>query len=250
MHALATKDYEHGLIIAADDDLTMAVMVETLAKSAGFRAKVYNDGHYVLEALEHFHPSLIVLDVRMREMDGFEVCKKIRKQQGLDKFSMPILLITVNDNLSSLEQAQAVGATDIMPKPLNWNLFKGLMKCMAVHHSDANRIIGDSISSIRETIILEQNNLQIAHAGLNLCLNQRSPGSELRHKNIIDLVVEEDHHKLLSEIDALSAMDSEPRHFDITMQRDDKSEYQSRMVLFGGIEELPGMVVAIGMPID
>ena len=163
---------------------------------------------------------------------------------------MPILLITVNDNLSSLEQAQAVGATDIMPKPLNWHLFKGLMKCMAVHHSDANRIIGDSISSIRETIIVEKNNLQIAHAGLNLCLNQRSPGSALRQKNIIDLVVEQDHHKLLSEIDALMARDSEPRHFDITMQRNDKSEYQSRMVLFGGVEELPGMFVAIGMPID
>ena len=238
------------LIIAADDDLTMAVMVEALAKSAGFTAKVYGDGKYVLEALEQFNAALVVLDVKMPDMDGFEVCQKIRANKKDEILSLPVLIITGSDDLQSLQAAHAAGANDIMPKPINWNLFKGLVTWMADHYSDCNSLMADSNLSGREIIILDASDLQIVHANLNSCLNMGLPGSELREKNIIDIIAEEDHDKLLLNLEETSSMLDAPYQLEVNMVRSDKSKYPARIMFFSAMDEFPGMIVGIAVPLN
>ena len=106
------------LILVAEDDPVTLVMASEVLETAGFSVAQATDGRLAIAEFERLRPALIVLDVLMPEMDGFEVCAAIR---GLpDAEFVPILIATGLDNVDSIERAYQVGATDFVVKPINW----------------------------------------------------------------------------------------------------------------------------------
>jgi len=105
------------LLVVDDDELNREIYRRNL-ESAGYEVTVAASGEAALQRLEEAIPDLIILDVHMPGMDGFEVCRRIRSQSELA--DVPILFVTAkyHDDVS-MAQGLALGANDYLAKPFN-----------------------------------------------------------------------------------------------------------------------------------
>jgi len=105
------------LLVVDDDELNREIYRRNL-ELAGHRVRVAASGEEALEALGEAIPDLIILDVHMPGMDGFEVCQRIRSQPSLA--DVPILFVTAkyHDEIS-MAQGLSLGANDYLAKPFN-----------------------------------------------------------------------------------------------------------------------------------
>jgi two-component system alkaline phosphatase synthesis response regulator PhoP len=107
-------------ILVVDDEPDFAAIVQTNLRREGFEVEVAYDGAEGLEKVKANPPDAIVLDVMMPEMDGYELCAKLK---GDDKYcDIPIVLLTaVADHVSSTRYSHHDGmsteADDYMAKP-------------------------------------------------------------------------------------------------------------------------------------
>lgn len=101
-------------ILIADDNKQITSILEEYAKKDGFITKIAFDG---LEALDLFHktsPDIVLLDVMMPQMDGFEVCREIRK-----KSNVPVIMITARGEDFEKIMGLDIGADDYIVKPFS-----------------------------------------------------------------------------------------------------------------------------------
>jgi len=107
-------------IWVVDDDETVLLLADEVLTGAGFEVETFHDPRLALEIIARGYPDLIVLDVMMPELNGFEFCSQLRAQpEGKD---VPILMATCLDDLSSITHAYEAGATNFATKPLNWEI--------------------------------------------------------------------------------------------------------------------------------
>ena len=89
-------------------------------EQAGFEVIEAEDGSKALQSFTETSPEIVLMDVEMPNMDGFSACAALRRlPHGQDT---PILMVTGHDDVESVDRAFEVGATDFLPKPINWAL--------------------------------------------------------------------------------------------------------------------------------
>ena len=112
------KEAQKPLVLVVDDEEMMRLMARESLEPAGFRVEEAESGD---EALDRFHdvkPEIVLMDVKMPGMDGFEVCRKIRDLP--EGQSTPILMMTGLNDPQSIQISYSAGATDFVNKPVNW----------------------------------------------------------------------------------------------------------------------------------
>ncbi len=114
----AKKEPSQPHILVVDDDAIMRGIAHESLTEAGFLVSEAENGVRAMKALEHLHPDIILLDVMMPEMDGFDTASAVR--QLPDYALVPILIMTALDDMDSINRAYEVGATDFITKPINW----------------------------------------------------------------------------------------------------------------------------------
>jgi diguanylate cyclase (GGDEF)-like protein/PAS domain S-box-containing protein len=114
----AIKDLPVVLIVD-DDAMTRMLVTETLEPD-GFRIEEAESGAKGLEVFQRVQPAIVLLDVSMPGMDGFECCERLRALPGGER--VPIVVLTGNDDDASINRAFEVGATDFISKPMRWQL--------------------------------------------------------------------------------------------------------------------------------
>lgn len=102
-------------VLIVDDDLTARETLIAILEGQGYDLQVAKDGIQALQMLEGLQPDLILLDVMMPGMDGYEVCRRIRSTPQLAE--VPILLLTALDDRASLVRGIESGADDFVSKP-------------------------------------------------------------------------------------------------------------------------------------
>ena len=102
-------------ILVVDDSQDNLFLVQTILEEEGYEISLAEDGRTALAQIEHYPPDLVLLDVMMPEMDGFEVTKRIRDNPTIP--FMPILLITAFDQPSVVKGLDS-GADDFIRKPV------------------------------------------------------------------------------------------------------------------------------------
>jgi len=102
--------------LAVDDSLDNLFLVQTILEEKGYHVSFAEDGHSALAQIEQAPPDLLLLDVMMPGMDGYEVTRRVRQNQQRLGF-IPILLITAHQQSSVVEGLDA-GADDFIRKPL------------------------------------------------------------------------------------------------------------------------------------
>ena len=103
-------------IFVIDDDPELLMMVGMILRRAGHETILASDAIEGTERLIGEKPDLLILDLMMPHMSGFEVCRKIRSTSDLS--SLPIMILTARIQESDREAAFESGATDYMTKPI------------------------------------------------------------------------------------------------------------------------------------
>ncbi|ANB03410.1 bifunctional diguanylate cyclase/phosphodiesterase [Ectothiorhodospira sp. BSL-9] len=106
-------------ILLADDDVTALMLMTAALEAADFMAIRAEDGEQTLACFAQTPCDMVLLDVDMPGMDGFETCRRLRHLAGDE---LPIVMVTGMDDVDSIARAFEAGATDFISKPIHWNL--------------------------------------------------------------------------------------------------------------------------------
>jgi DNA-binding response OmpR family regulator len=117
---MAKADSERGLVLVVDDEQLIVDFLRTGLEYEGFEVKTAGDGLSALSAARSLHPDLVILDRMLPQMEGAEVCRRLR-EAGLD---MPVLMLTAKGELDDRVDGLDAGADDYLVKPF---AFKELM---------------------------------------------------------------------------------------------------------------------------
>lgn len=114
-------------IVAVDDSrIVLQTLEGILGDSYDFQG--FLKGEKALEYIEMFPPELIILDVEMPEMDGYEVLKEIMKKENLS--NIPVIFLTSNNEREDVIKAATYGADDYVLKPVNRDVLIGKMEAL------------------------------------------------------------------------------------------------------------------------
>lgn len=114
------NDVSNAQILVVDDDKTSLLTTQKILEKSGYRVLTADNGRDAISLFMERHPDLIIMDVIMPIMDGFDATQTIRNYT-VDR-AVPILMLTSHDDLPSIEHAFEAGATDFLTKPINWIL--------------------------------------------------------------------------------------------------------------------------------
>lgn len=112
---MASEEIVTGTLLIVDDNPTnLELLLDTL-KDSGFKVLVAKDGPSTFQRLEHALPDLILLDVLMPGMNGFEVCRKLKENKATR--DIPVIFMTSLDDTNNKIKGFQVGAVDYVTKP-------------------------------------------------------------------------------------------------------------------------------------
>ena len=101
-------------VLVVEDESSIASFVGLYLKNAGYRVRTVGTGEAALEQVDAERPDLIVLDLMLPDLDGIEVCRRIRRSSEI-----PILMLTARDEDVDKIIGLEVGADDYLTKPFN-----------------------------------------------------------------------------------------------------------------------------------
>jgi DNA-binding response OmpR family regulator len=102
------------LILIVEDSPTQAKKLAANLSGYGVRTLIADSGRGGLRAVDENHPDLVVLDINLPDMDGFQVCRRIKRDPATS--SIPVVMLTTMDNSSATDHGLKVGADDYIPK--------------------------------------------------------------------------------------------------------------------------------------
>ena len=105
-------------ILIVDDDPVVRSLMRATLENDNFEVIEAVDGIEGCQLYEERHPDVLLVDVMMPRMDGFELCRELRGR--LASAYVPIVVATSLDDVPSIARAYDAGATDFVPKPINW----------------------------------------------------------------------------------------------------------------------------------
>ncbi len=116
-------------VFVIDDDVIVREVARVTLEEAGFMVSEADNGVQAMEAVGNLKPDIILLDLMMPEMNGFDTCSALRKMPGFEL--IPILILTALEDIESVNRAYEVGATDFATKPINWLVLVQRVQYMA-----------------------------------------------------------------------------------------------------------------------
>jgi PleD family two-component response regulator len=106
-------------VLIADDNTQGAELLEAYLSACDYELRTAADGEQTLKQVADWHPDLILLDIMMPRISGFEVCKRLRANPATHDIA--VLMVTALDQPSDIERAVEAGTDDFLSKPINKN---------------------------------------------------------------------------------------------------------------------------------
>jgi CheY-like chemotaxis protein len=145
MAASKTKPSEKSRILIADDNPQNVELLEVYLSDLDCEIGIAVDGHDTLDKVASFHPDLILLDIMMPKLSGFEVCKQLKGSAATK--GIMILMVTALNELGDIERAVNAGTDDFLSKPVNkLELLKRVENMLKLRH------ITDEVERLRRYI--------------------------------------------------------------------------------------------------
>ena len=117
MSPLSTSTMSKYRILIADDNIANVELLEAYLAGCDYEIATAADGAETLEMAESFVPHLILLDVMMPKLSGFEVCEELKNNSKTR--DIMILMVTALSELGDIDRALAAGCNDFLSKPVN-----------------------------------------------------------------------------------------------------------------------------------
>lgn len=104
-------------ILIADDNLQNCELLDAYLADESYEIVMAHDGQETLKKVAECRPDLILLDIMMPKVSGYEVCKRLRTDPATK--DIPILMVTALNELGDIERAVQAGADDFLTKPVH-----------------------------------------------------------------------------------------------------------------------------------
>ena len=104
-------------ILIADDNVPNIELLEAYLAGLDYEIETAEDGAETIEKVKSFAPDLILLDIMMPKLSGFEVCEKLKSDPGTQ--GIMILMVSALSELGDIERAVNAGCDDYLSKPVN-----------------------------------------------------------------------------------------------------------------------------------
>ena len=154
-------DRKNPLILLVDDSKTVRRMGRDALESVGLDVVEAGDGRQAVRAFSNHQPDLVLLDIKMPKLDGFDVCEEIRRTSA--GAHVPVMMVTSCDDLDSIRRAYEVGATDFATKPLNWLIISQRIRYML-----RMGVVLDELRMSQERLALAQRTARLGSWQLDL----------------------------------------------------------------------------------
>lgn len=119
------KDYSKYTVLAVDDVPLNLILVEKILQRYKFKVKKANGGQEALDMIAAEKPSLVLLDLMMPNVDGFDVLAALSKSE--ETSNIPVVILSALNSESDIEKALSNGAKDFVTKPI---LMDKLLNCI------------------------------------------------------------------------------------------------------------------------
>ena len=130
LQPIGIKD-KHPKILIVDDNETNRCLLVTFLEELGFEVSEAINGKQGLEKVESFQPDLILVDIVMPVMDGFEITQSLRNNPQFE--DMPIIIISANAMFDAQLSSYRIGCNAFLPKPIDLNLLlKSITQLLAI----------------------------------------------------------------------------------------------------------------------
>lgn len=203
-------------VILADDDAIMREVASAKLAEAGYRVFTAADGAEALTILKQHGADLVISDLDMPVMSGFELTEAIRQDGRFG--DLPVMVITASDSGDAVDQAFAAGATSFLAKPMNWSLFHHAVKFVLRAHDDRKALrvardqaeagakFKDSLMSVMSHELRTPLNAIIGFG--QIIADQFSKENDNLHREYADYIVDGGRRLLNSVSDMLLASDA------------------------------------------
>jgi PAS domain S-box-containing protein len=148
----------HSILVVDDDSESLALLTGILV-AEGYQVRSANSGQLALASVAAWLPQLILLDIRMRDIDGLEVCRRLKA--GAETRNVPVLFISAVTDTQERVKALALGAVDYITKPfqreellarVRTHLELGLLRTqLEAQVSQRTKELGATIERLRES---------------------------------------------------------------------------------------------------
>ena len=147
-------------ILIVDDDNNIAELISLYLTKECFNTMIVNDGEEALNAFASFSPNLILLDLMLPGIDGYQVCREIRQ-----KSNVPIIMLSAKGEIFDKVLGLELGADDYMTKPFSPSELVARVKA---HMERYNRLVG---SNVAKNDIIEIRGIKIDKTARRVWIN-------------------------------------------------------------------------------
>ncbi len=179
------------LILLVDDEPSILQLARMYLERDGYRVEEARDGAIALEAVGRLQPDLLVLDVMLPKLDGFEVCRRLRAAGN----EVPILMLTARDEDIDKVLGLELGADDYLTKPFNPRELVARVKAIRRRtaggaHTDETpiRLNRLEINPARREVMLDSRLIELRAKEFDLLITlARQPGRVFTREQLLEL---------------------------------------------------------------
>lgn len=110
-------DLSGSRVLIADDNEQNRELLDAYLADETYEILMAHDGQQTMEVVEASHPDLILLDIMMPRMSGYEVCEQLKANP--ETRNIPVLMVTALNEMGDIEKAVKAGCDDFLSKPVN-----------------------------------------------------------------------------------------------------------------------------------
>lgn len=152
-------------ILIVDDDSNIAELISLYLMKECFDTLIVNDGEEAIEQFKRYHPNLILLDLMLPGIDGYEVCREVRKTS-----SVPIIMLSAKGEIFDKVLGLELGADDYMIKPFDSKELVARVKAVLRRVVQAPQTVQENIPQTGDFVsypdlIVNQSNYSVTYFG-------------------------------------------------------------------------------------
>ena len=147
-------------ILIVDDDSNIAELIALYLQKEGYETKEVYTGKKGIEAFASYEPSLVLLDVMLPEMDGYDVCKEIRKTS-----KVPIIMLTAKCDVFDKVLGLELGADDYIVKPFDPKELIARVKAVLRRSITVEEKVENKSRIILDDLIIDKDNYSVTYQG-------------------------------------------------------------------------------------
>jgi two-component system, sensor histidine kinase and response regulator len=180
-------------ILIVDDNIDNLKVLGNILKENNYKIALSQSGKDVFDIMENISPMVILLDIMMPEMDGFEVLRRLKDDP--DKKDIPVIMVTAKDEAADIERALDLGAVDYLTKPVNKiELLARLRSTLKLRENEL--ALKEMLKSKEEFIHMVAHDLRTPFASItgfaDMLMNDENLSSKMNteHKEYLQLIVD------------------------------------------------------------